>query len=195
MPRSWHSGASGAAAGSIGSRSTLPGAASARSVAITIALDPPRPTSRGIVVRTRRATGPGSRPLSAANLATAAPTSARRSGSGGPGSTTASAAHVRTHTPSGLPPEPSDGLPARATRAAALPLAIGQSAADRRRELRVGEGVGDERRAVSRRRANVLTADALRQRDCGDPRAVADDRGDGVGELQFALVAGLGGGE
>ena len=97
--------------------------ASARRVAITIALDPPSPTSRGISVRTLPRAGTDSplmrlkRAIAAAIRAPAPAASA--SGSSAPSVTRAPIPAIAN--PIVLPPKPSEGLPSSAARARASP--------------------------------------------------------------------------
>src|SRR5919201_3753163 len=181
MPRSRTSTASTISASSPGSSGWPCSAHSARTVAVTIALEPARPTSRGTLVPQRTLHGPR------AKRAIAASTSAL----GGSlvawvaCSARAQALSSVTQQASTAPLNPSDGLPANAARAWALPLAIEQRAgADPQRgaELGMAERVLHERRAVAGDGADV---EAL----LAGPQAHPDhavERCERVGELDLA---------
>src|SRR5512133_2945210 len=180
MPRSSTSTASTIWASSSGLSTWPCSAHRARTVAVTIALDPPRPTSRGTVVDHRTAHGP--RP----KRAMAASTSALGGSLSGSGAAVAVArpASSGTHIASTAPPWPSDGLPASAARANALPEAIEQGGgpgAQRRPELGVAQRVLDEGRAVAGDGADVQALLAGREANGDD----AVQRVERVGELHL----------
>src|SRR6266542_4755219 len=187
MPRSSASTASTISASSPGASACPCSAHSARIAAVTIALEPPRPTSRGTPVPQRTEQGP--RP----KRAIAASTSAL-GGSLAASVACSACAHARSSPmqhASTAPANPSDGLPASAARAWALPPAIEQRAgadAQRGAELGVAERVLDERRAVAGDVADVEALLAGAQPHADD----AAQRSERIRELDLAV--GVGGG-
>src|SRR5262249_13545966 len=153
-------------------------------VAVTMALEPARPTSRGTSVPQLTAHGP--RP----KREIAASTSAL-GGSLVASAACSASAHARsspTQHASTAPPNPSDGWPASAARAWALPPAIEQGArlgAQRGAEVGVGERVLDERRAVAGDVADVVALFAWTQ----PHRDEAVERCERVGEEDLAARA------
>src|SRR5919198_1728835 len=187
IPRSSTSTASTISASSPASSAWPCRAQSARTVAVTIALDPARPTSRGTSVPQRTRHGPRAKRAMAASTSALGGSLVARPAC----SACAQARSSLTQQASTAPPNPSDGLPASAARAWALPLAIEQRAgadAQRRTQLRIAERVLDERRAVAGDRADVVALLAWSQAHADD----AVEHAQRVGELDLAARAGRG---
>ena len=156
----------------------------ARVVAITSALEPPRPTPRGIVVVHRTAVKSASGATSRAQRRTVASTSALGGATDGAAArrACARAAKFGTVVASTAPPYPSEGLPASAARASAWASAEGSHTgieqcrrlrAQRSADAGVVERVLEEHRAVALDRTDVVTRNRDHRATQGPARTCA----------------------